>query len=78
VRDALANVGTIDATAKAHPASPIAAALADSEIWVVWLDEEKKLRTASPTYPSNTWRSGKPTHHARNVPYSDHVNANPC
>jgi hypothetical protein len=51
---------TIGATAKAHPASPIAATVVGSEIWVFWFDEEKKMRTASSTYPGTTWQTGTP------------------
>jgi hypothetical protein len=56
---------TIGATARAHPASPIAATIVGSEIWVFWFDEEKKLRTASSTYPGTTWQTGKPSSFTR-------------
>ena len=52
---------TIGASAKAHPASPTAAAMVGSEIWVFWFDEEKKLRTASSTYLGTKWQTGRPT-----------------
>ncbi|KAH7082577.1 hypothetical protein BKA63DRAFT_560794 [Paraphoma chrysanthemicola] len=41
--------------AKAHKASPLAAGIANGEIWLFWFDEEKKLKMATSVWKSSTW-----------------------
>jgi len=48
----------INAAAKAHKSSPLAAGTVNGEIWLFWIDEAKRLKMANSVWKSGTWSQG--------------------
>lgn len=53
--------------AKAHKASPIAAGLINTEIWVFWFNEFKELQLASSNWKTGTWSQSESSSNVGNA-----------